>query len=371
MADVTTIFIIMYELSFFLFAVISLSFLIHFIRNYIRTKQKIIAYLIFYLANHILANFFGYFKLVLSNDDIALIFHIISEILDMSTLFALIMLLEVFEKNTQFTIKQTIMSMFIFAMIGGLISRPPVINESFEAYHLFTYSRSPIAIIMACFYFITFVLLVVMLYNNKKEAWSKKQKTFMSRLIVGILLSLSVAIVPFAIEFTDPSSYANVFINFAILTVFIQHIGVYINCYAFLKVSKNPWLLQRQKIHLLMVFNRSGIELFNKSFYRKFDQEESGLIAGVFSVINSLVQETTRTPEELESINLKGREVRFISREHFISVIIIDYSTQASEIAHKNFVEEFEKNFSKELRTFKGQSSNFSEAEEIALKYFS
>ncbi len=299
MADVTTIFIIMYEVSFFLFGIISFSFFIYFVRYYIKTKQKILKYLLFYLASHILANFFGYFKLILSNNDIALIFHIISEILDMTTLFALIMLLEVFEKNTQFTVKQTIMSMFIFAMIGGLISRPPVINESFQAYHLFTYSKSPIAIIMACFYFLTFVLLVFMLYRSIKEAWSRKQKTFMSRLIVGILLSLSVAIVPFTIEFTDPSSYTNVFINFAILTIFIQHIGVYINCYAFLEVSKNPWLLQRQKIHLIMVFNKSGIELFNKSFYRKFDQEESGLIAGVFSVINSLVQETTKTSEEL------------------------------------------------------------------------
>ncbi|MBY9006991.1 MAG: hypothetical protein KGD63_09545 [Candidatus Lokiarchaeota archaeon] len=327
-------------------------------------------YLAIYFLTHILASAFAAIKTT-SNVDIGVSYYIISEIFDMLVLFTLFLLLEVFEKNVQFSFKQSIMIMLIFTVVGGLISNPPIHHELIGEFNVFTYPGSPILIIQALFYVLTVFWLAMMLYRSKKEAWSVKQKTFMSRLIIGVSLSISFAVVPILLEFTDPSTYTSLFIIIAVSTSIIQHIGVYLNGYAFLKVWKNPWLLQRQKIHLLLVFNKSGIELYHKSFHRNLSAEDSGLIAGVFSVVNTLIQEATKTKDQIESINLKGKELRFITREHFESVIVIDYSTQASKIAHKYFTLEFEKKFSKELVILNGQTSKFDSADEIAMTYFS
>ncbi len=359
-----------YIVSIFVFAVVSLYFFIFFLKTYIKTKQKMFGYLSVYFLTHILANIFGISKLS-SNGDIATNFHILNKIFEMLVLLVLILLLEVFEKNIQFSTKQTIMTMLIFTIIGGFISDPPSRDDFLNYFNIFTYHGSPILILQAIFYILTVFWLAIMLYRSKKKAWSLKQKTFMSRLIVGVFLSISSALIPVLVEITDPFEYGTLFVIIVTITFMVQHFGVYINGYAFLKVWKNPWLLQRQKIHLLLVFNKNGIELFTKSFDRELNLGDSVLIGGVFSGINSLIQETTKTKTHIESINLKGKELRFITRENFVSAIIIDYSTQASEIAHNKFAKDFEKKFSRNLAVLQGQTSNFSSAEEIALTYFS
>ncbi len=138
----------------------------------------------------------------------------------------------------------------------------------------------------------------------------------------------------------------------------------------FFKASKKPWLLQIQRIHMLLVYSESGIQIYSKTFGNQITIKDTELLIGAFSAISSLFKETTKTTGFIETIIFEGRELKIIKKEHFLCALLVDYTTQASNMAHKNFTNDFKSKFSKQLENFVGEVSEFSKADSIVGTYF-
>ncbi len=150
-----------------------------------------------------------------------------------------------------------------------------------------------------------------------------------------------------------------------------NNIGMFIIGLAFYRASKQPWLLQRQKVHLLLLYNKAGLDIFSKIFSEDITPEDVTLLTGGFTAVSSMFQEATKSGDKVQSIQFEGRTLRLLNREFFVSALLVDYTTQASELALQKFTEDFEKKFDNELRTFAGNVSKFEKARVIVDQYFS
>ena len=83
-----------------------------------------------------------------------------------------------------------------------------------------------------------------------------------------------------------------------------------------------------------------------------------------------MFKETTKSSELIQSIEFEKKMLRIIAKENFLCLLMVDYSTQSSENAHKQFAQEFEEKFNESLKDFNGNVGQFKVAEEIASKYF-
>ena len=321
-----------------------------------------------YLINH----FFQTGYLLSEIQEVAELSFIMSQVFEMLTFYILVIVFEMFDKNIQFSRRQTIISLLIFVAIGGLLTQPDLNVETVGNNYLIYHERySVISICQLLFNFVASSWLTVMLYKSRKSAQSTKQKHLIVSLFFGLILAIFVPSFPHIFrEYMQHLTKDQLIITTLIDRV-TQNFGMLIIGIAFIRISKHPWLLQRQKVHLLLVFTREGIDLYSKTFSDKITQEDLTLLTGGFSAVSALFKEATDTSGEVKSIQLEDKELRLIAREEFICALLVDYSTQASELAHKNFTNDFEQKFSKELNNFKGLISVFEPAEEIALQYFS
>ena len=310
-------------------------------------------------------------NLELSEGEIIL-FFIFFQIFNMLALYSLILVLEVFEKNIQFSWRQILMTILVFIAIGGMISNPDLESQPIEG--LIFISFKPISfefIFRMLFHFIAGILLVIALHRSIKSAWSLKQKNLIKWLTCGTIFTFFMPLIPQIAT----GLLRQVSIDFLMITSLIQELfqnfGMIIIGVAFLRVSKNPWLLQRQKIHLLMVYSQSGLKLYSKAFIKELTSDDLLLLAGGFSAVTSLLKEATKTTGQVKAILLEGKELRIINRENFICVLLVEFTTQASELAHEKFTLEFEQKYKEELKNFNGEVSLFNSAEALATQYLS
>ena len=298
-------------------------------------------------------------------------FFIVTEITELLVLYCLILVFEMFYKNTQFSYRQTIITIFIFMIIGGLISNPELQTTVTSRGFLVGLQRfSPLMFIKFIFHGITTAFLLIILIKSRRSARIKKQKRLIIWLLVGSLTGVllpSLPNMPFEAMFifNHLSPILNQF--FKEIT---QSIGILIIGIAFLRVSKSPWLLQRQKIHFLVVYSPSGLTLFSKVFSKEIKKDDTFLLSGAFSAVTTLIKGCTKSAGNVESILLEGKELRIINREKFICALLLDYSTQASDWAHMHFSLEFEKSSSNELNDFDGGISVYESAETLINQFF-
>jgi hypothetical protein len=124
-------------------------------------------------------------------------------------------------------------------------------------------------------------------------------------------------------------------------------------------------------VDLLAVYDHGGLSLYSKSFSKEIRPDDTVLLAGAFSAVTSLIEESTKSTGNVESILLQGKELRVVNREGFVCALLVEYTTQASEWALKKFTLDFEMKFRDSLTNFSGEISEFKTAEEIVMKYFS
>ena len=220
------------------------------------------------------------------------------------------------------------------------------------------------------FHIIAMVFLLIILIKSRKSAWAPKQKKLITWLLIGTLIGVLLPSLP---NFSPGQSLAVNQLNSTIMYLLQsipQNIGILIVGISFLRVSKNPWLLQRQRVYFLVVYSHEGISLYSKTFSKEITPDDTVLLAGAFSAVTSLIGDCTKSAGNVKSILLEGKQLRIISQKRFISALLLDYTTQASEWAHKNFTLEFEKKFSAELANFNGEVSLFNSAELIIKQYF-
>ncbi|MCP4763709.1 MAG: hypothetical protein GY870_18200, partial [archaeon] len=305
--------------------------------------------------------------------EISEILYISGQLVEVIMLFSIIIVLIMFEKNNIFSIQQLILAILASLSIGGLITSPSLQSTSMLGGYLISFVRGSMTpILLVIFNTYINIILVMVLIKNRKEAKSKEQTKLVKGFSIGFFCSIFFGsfLVRFIEQFLVTSGFQELSMTLLLFKGIILNLGMIIIGLAFLRVSKSPWLLQNQKVHLLLVYSIDGIAMYMKSFRDDLKDEDLLLLSGAFSAVTSLFQEATKTTGTIQAIKLEGKELRIIEREHFLCAILVEYSTQASEVAHENFVNEFEKKYNDELKNFEGEVSGFTGANIITSKYF-
>ncbi|MBD3193624.1 MAG: hypothetical protein GF317_01110 [Candidatus Lokiarchaeota archaeon] len=351
--------------------IISIGFFIYFLRKTIQTKQRMYLYLTILYLIHILSHFFQTAQYAAPELIGAQVNFILHQITRMVILYLLVLILEFFGQNVLFTGKATLITVFAFLSIGGMISTPNLTYEMIETrFIVFFDELSPVIIFQLLFEFTASIWMIYQLRNYKKAAVNSKQKGIIKILFIGFILAILVPTIPnLILELFGQPPRASIII-FLNLIVILENIGILMIGGAFLRVGNNRWLLQQQKVYLIVVYSPDGIELYSKAFSKNISKDDVLLLAGGFSAVTNLFREVTDAEGSIKSILLEDKELRIIKRENFISALLVDYSTQATEEAHKQFSLKFEEEFKGELRDFAGEVSVFSAADEISEKLF-
>ena len=297
---------------------------------------------------------------------------ILSQIFIVLVMYFFILLLDVFYSNRSFSQRQTLITILTFLLIGGLITNPELEIIALNQGYLINFKNyTTVLFLETTFHFIATIILFTILLKSRKSAWSSRQKKLIVWLLLGSILGILLPSFPsIALDETLVNNAAT-YILIQILKSIPRSIGILIIGLAFLRVSRNPWLLQRQKVDFLVVYNHSGLRLFSKIFSKEIKTDDTLLLAGAFSAVTSLIKETTKSGGNVEAIMLQGKELKVINRDIFICALLVEYTTQASDWALKNFTLEFENKYRSNLLNFGGDISTFKPAEEIAMKYFS
>jgi len=353
-----------------IFLTVTIVFLILFIQEYLKTKHKMIGYLIIFFLNSLFLNVFQVFEIITSGE-VRVYSYMIVEVFTMLSFYIMVVILEVFERDVSFSRRQSILSILIFTSIGGMISTPTFKSIPGQIFEITWADEENLVYIQIIFFIVAAISLISMLYRNYKTAWSIKQKKIIRWLFIGVFFSIFFPIIAYLIIIFLTEISELILAIFLLLSLFIMNSGSIIIGVAFLRVKKEPWLLQRQKVHLIIVYSRDGIQIYSKIFNKSLSESKTVLLTGSFSAITSLFQETTETAGAVKSVLLEDKELRIINKDHFVCAILEDYSTQASESAHENFTKDFEKAFKEELEGFDGEVSVFQSADQIASKYFS
>jgi hypothetical protein len=303
-------------------------------------------------------------------------FHfLLGTVLNLLTIYVLIMMFEMFENNTVFTPRQTILTALTFIIIGGVLNDPSLgIVKASERYFIEFERFSAISLSSLAFYTVSSLWIISSLFRGYKSAQSVKQKKLIMWLSIGLLLAVLLPSIQYA--FTQPPEAqverrAAFSLHLSLLRAIFQSAGMIIIGVAFLKVSKYPWLLQRQRTHFISVYSHEGVCLFSKAFDENITEDDLLLLSGGFSAVANLFQEATRATGKVKSISIEDQELRIINREHFLCALLVDYSTRASELAHEKFTITFEEKFRDKLEHFDGEITSFQKAEPVASRYFS
>ncbi|MFX1398859.1 MAG: hypothetical protein ACFFAS_17650 [Promethearchaeota archaeon] len=290
----------------------------------------------------------------------------------MVLLYALLLIFEIFYRNTRYSRRQTMTTILVFLIIGGIISEDSLdIYTNTGGFVIDLKVFSPSKIFEFVFTVFASIFIIYMLIKSRKNAWNLRQKRAILGLMIGSLIGVLAPLL-FDVLFEIPIITVQIdIVNTYIIQSLVQTLGILTIGIIFLTISNNPWLLQHQKIYFLITFSHQGIELYSKTFSENISSHETILLAGAFSAISMLIKDGAKSTSKIESISLKDKILKIINRPDFICALLVDYSTQACEEAHKNFTLEFENRFRLELDNFSGEVSEFKAAEKFIDKYFS
>ena len=352
----------------------TIIFLLLFLHEYMKTKQQMFLFLVGTLAVYTIQHFFGIRSGLVTTETDAEISFLLFQMLKMLTLYCLLLVLEMFERNTPFSGRVTVLTAIVAATIGAGISNPSVKTQIISGlYYVHFVGRSPVRLLQGLFSLVAGLWLLIVLLRSFRNARSPKQKRLIVLIAVGLFFcQILGSALPVVIGLVEEDVISNQAILFLIMGIeFNNNIGMFIIGYAFYRASKQPWLLQRQKVHLLLVYSKEGLDLFSKIFSNEITPEDVTLLTGGFTAVASMFQEAMKTADKVHSIQFERRTLRLLNRADFISALLIDYPTQASELALQKFTEEFEKQYGDKLRNFTGNVSQFEKATLLADQYFS
>lgn len=349
----------------------TIALLFLFFSKYIRNHHIMLGYLCALFSFYLLSNFLEMGQFFTTNQEIAEVMFILSEIFKVLVTYALILLLDMFYSNKRFSQRQTIITILVFLVIGGLLTNPDLETTAISQGYLINIQPTSILnLLEAVFRLTATVILFIILVKSIKSAWSPKQKKLIIWLLIGTIIGILMPSFP-RIAFNQVVLSDQIgFMMMHLLQGIPQSIGILIIGIAFLKVSKNPWLLQRQKVDFLVVYDHGGLSLYSKIFSKDISSNDTILLAGAFSAVTSLIEESTKSTGNVESVILQGKELRVVNREGFICALLVEYTTQASEWALEKFTLDFEIKFKEKLKNFAGEVSEFNTAEQIVMKYF-
>ncbi|MHA1734454.1 MAG: hypothetical protein ACTSU5_21155 [Promethearchaeota archaeon] len=347
----------------------TLGFFAFFLKKYVKTRQRMFGMLSLLMGTFLLQQAFAITAASTPDRHVAEVNFLLASVFEMLALYTLILALEMFEKDTPFTPRQTVLAGLVSLAIGAMFSSPALDTSDLGRSYWVSFAEGDsVVFFQALFFGVAGVMLTVILVRSKKTAWSKRQKRLIKWLMAGIVFSqLLGSFTPVAIQGLTSSEE----IHGALVVVgFLQNIGVLMVGFAFLQASSHPWLLQRQRNHVLIVFSPDGLSLFTKIFSADMDEQDVFLLSGGFSAISSMFQEATKSDKVVRGILFEDSELRVVQGEHFLCALLTEKATQASELALSNFTREFGNQFKSELANFHGNVQAFQSAEEIVERYF-
>jgi len=367
---------------FLVFPIVSIvptiGFFLYFLIDAYKSKQRIFQVLAIMFGVYILYQIFAISELAVKTPEIAQSYFLLSQLFQLLTLYTFLILLEMFEKNTLFSGRITLFTALVAIIIGaGLASifntnQPFIVEEIGNAYLVQFEGGSVVRILELIFGSVTGIWLIVALFRILKSANNATQKHLILWLTIGtMLIQVIGTALPGFIESFAGSQLADLTILQIVTAIeFCQNIGMFIIGLGYFRISKEPWLFQRQQVHLLLVYSMNGLDLYSKIFRPEITPEDVTLLTGVFSAISSIFQEATKIRSAVQSVKFEGKELRLVPRENFVVALLVEYATQASERALQKFAEDFEKEFKNVLQDFNGNTSQFQNADAIAERYF-
>jgi hypothetical protein len=349
-------------------------FFVLFLRDYFKTKQQMFAFLATTFALFLIQHFFAIQQVTSSIQTDAELYFILSQIFKILTFYCILIVMEMFERNTPYSGRVTILTALMAATLGVIISNPSVTTLNIDGGWVVSFGHpSAGRLLQGLFGLVAGLWILLVLFRSYKRAKSPKQKRLILLIFVGLFFcEILGGTLPVAVDQIRVDIMADHTILFLTGSFeFNGTIGMLIIAYAFYRASKQPWLLQRQRVHLLLVYSKEGLDLYSRIYSDEISSSDVTLLTGGFTAVTSMFQEATKTGDKVQAIQFEGRTLRLLNRELFVSALLVDYTTQASELALQKFTEEFEKKFENELRKFAGNVSPFEKASAIAEQYFS
>ncbi|MEX2715136.1 MAG: hypothetical protein Q6370_002425 [Candidatus Sigynarchaeota archaeon] len=347
-------------------------FLVLFLAKFLKTRQRMFLRLSFLFISTILNQACLILMVISSSRVVAERLFVGAQVLEVTSMLVMVTVLEVFEENQPFSPRVAGFTAIASMIVGTLISGPKLdaieITTPIGAGYLVHFIRPDVAgFFMGIFPVLVGIWVIKSFFTKRKLTRSKDQGRLLFLLYLGIFVSQCAGtFAPVAIETAGSITLKDIAWNIGILRV----VGIGIIGIAFYQVAKKPWLLQLQRIHLLLVYAKNGITLFSQRFRADISDDDVQLLAGAITAMASLFRESTKETSPIEAIQFKGKAVRIIDRGDFTCAIMVDYASQASDSAHKLFVQEFEAVFAAEIAGFTGEVSKFEKAEAITAKYF-
>ena len=171
----------------------TIALLVFFLVKFIKTKQKMLGYLaalfILYMINNFLQ--MGHF-LALSVEQAEHSF-VLAQISAMLMLFTLIILFEMFYRNTQFSRRQTLITILLFMVIGGLLSNPDLkITVIGLGYIVSIDPVSVLGLMRLIFNITASISLLYVLHRSRNSVWSSKQKNLITWLTIGSIIGVVI-----------------------------------------------------------------------------------------------------------------------------------------------------------------------------------
>jgi cytochrome c oxidase subunit IV len=298
---------------------------------------------------------------------------VITQGLQTLSIFLLAIVVEMFAKNTPYTGKQMFFAMLAAATIGGMALTPDLVVTPIEGTFLVNFaSNSPETMLQGIFALIVGFWLLFALFRSRLHAKAELQKSLIKGMFFGTLIMVFVGSTLTSV--VDYFATRAIF-RFDITTVSVignvlQDLGMIVIGIAFIRISRNPWLLQQQQVYFILVISKEGLDIFSRTFRPEISPNDLTLFSGGFSAVSSMFKEVTKSESVVKSIMFEGKELRLINRKNFICALLVDYSTQASELAQLKFANDFEELFGEDLQNPSGNVTEFSLADQLAELYF-
>lgn len=139
----------------------------------------------------------------------------------------------------------------------------------------------------------------------------------------------------------------------------ISIFGVILIGYGFIAFSTFSDIKWKEKLREIFVISEGGICIFAYSFEKKTPLDDTDLIAGGFSGIQSMLSEMVKTSENLQLINYQNLKIMLEQGRKVFFILIINEESSFLYFKLKHFSEEFQNFFQDVLAKWTGKIEVF------------
>ena len=265
-------------------------------------------------------------------------FYLICQLI---SLYALLLLFELFENETLMTQQQMVFTVIttIFGIIT-LFGNVQAIWLDFEQIYLVQLD-SLIILVFLTFSIIIGIFILFDLRNGLKDVWITQR----GQLIMMIISTVIIVFVPLLIS----GLFALNKVPYSILVELITRIPVVIGVVVLSISFGNPSdfsLFYRRKADKLIITNISGMPMFHYDFKENVHYINETLFSGAIVAITMLMSESIKSSSPIAEVLMKNKyRLMFETKESFIVLILTPKGNAFLRDSLEQFAASFEKKF--------------------------